>query len=209
MDNPIMTLKDFFGTVKLSQTNLNVTDAEGNATPLAEIFRKFPTMSQSYFAETMEKHLSDFLNLDISEILSNTWDKAEELQEYFDKEKYPANKEIIVPLIKHKAKSEHAPYVEITLNNAPICQVKFEIELELELEGVILKIQAAQIQEARLSSCKGKGEIKCEAVKIAEKELQKINLPGVMRFTKAKTAEAVATAATASSLSPSSSLTAN
>lgn len=199
MDNPTITLKDFFGEVRLSQENFTVTDDAGNTTPLTEVFRKFPTMSQAYFAETIEEYISKFLELDIAEILADTWNKADELREYFDKEKYPANKEILVPLVKHKVKSEHTPYVEISLNQTPVCQIKFEIELELELEGVILKIQAARIQEARISTCKGKGEIKCEGVKIKEKELQKINLPGTIKF---KSAEPLATAATAGTEAP-------
>jgi hypothetical protein len=106
------------------------------------------------------------------------WNKYRELLKYTDKEKYPPDVSVLVPLAEHTIKSEHKPYIEILINDKSVGKIDFNINISLTLKGIILKIRDGKIKEIQTGSCKGKGTIKCEDLVILEKETESFSLPG-------------------------------
>lgn len=180
-----VTLNDFFGSVELTDHSFEYKDAEGkSANTLDQITSHFPGIAREYLLKQIDSVISETLKVSVVKVLAMAWSKNQELSKYLDKEKYPAGTKTIVPLFKHKIKSPHQPSLEITLGEKTLRKIKFEVECELEVEGAILTIQDAQIKEIQTSFCTGKGEIKCEGIKLKEVESKKIKLPGLIKLDK-------------------------
>ena len=118
------------------------------------------------------------LDVPLSDILVGAWNKYRILLKYVDKEKYPPEEVIMVPLVDHTIESEHHPYLEFLLNEKSIGKIEFQITIAVTLEGFVLKIQDGRIREILTGNCKGKGTIQCENAVLLERESAPISLPG-------------------------------
>jgi len=85
-------------------------------------------------------------------------------------------------LADHTIISEHTPSLQIQINEISLGEVQFNINLELTLKGVILKIQNGKIMEATVGSCEGKGSVSYGDFSILEKETEPIALPLTVDF---------------------------
>lgn len=130
------------------------------------------------------KKIKDLLNISIPDIMVKAWNKYGFLQEYLDKEKYPSDETILVPLSEHTIKSEHHPFVEILINDKSIGKIEFNINIVLTIKGIILKIQNGKIKELITGSCEGKGNVKYENLIILERDIESISLPNSIDFGK-------------------------
>ncbi len=118
------------------------------------------------------------LDIGLPDILVGGWNKYRILRKYVDKEKYPPEEVIMIPLVDHTIESEHHPYLEFLVNEESIGKIEFQITVSLTLEGFTLKIQDGKVKEILTGNCKGKGTIKCENAVLFERELTPIHLPG-------------------------------
>jgi hypothetical protein len=142
--------------------------AAGKAGPLWAAIRK-----------RIPEQLSTLMGIDAADVLVGAWNKTRELRKYRDPLRYPPEQVILLPLAKHRIQSKHEPFVEITIDGQVIGTVRFQIEIDLTLEGAELKIQAGRIKEIRLGQCAGKGTIKCEGAVLGEAE-RRLTLPGTI-----------------------------
>ncbi|MBI4468835.1 MAG: hypothetical protein HY650_05870 [Acidobacteria bacterium] len=106
------------------------------------------------------------------------WNKYRPLLKYADRSKYPPEEVALVPLAEHTISSEHHPYVEIMWGEQSLGKLEFGIELEITLEGIVLKNQDGKIKEIKTGTCKVKGTVKYADLVILEKDSEEISLPG-------------------------------
>ncbi len=118
------------------------------------------------------------LDIKLEDILVNAWKKHQEIKKYSDREKYPPEETILCPLGHHRIKSVHHPYLEIYVNDNPIGRMVFDLILQFDLEGFILKIRDAKIIEILAGRCQGSGTFKYGEATLLKKESQKIPIPG-------------------------------
>lgn len=120
------------------------------------------------------KNLFDF---QIPHILVNAWYKIPELLMYSNKDQYPPDRIFYVTLINHSIESKHRPSIELTFNKTKIGEIKFDVELDLKIEGLELRIQGGAITGIRVGSCQGAGKISYNEIKFWETEASKIEIP--------------------------------
>ncbi len=129
------------------------------------------------FYELLIKETAELLDIEGAHLLIWAWRKRREIVKYRDTEKYPPEKTYLVPLLEHSLTSKHAAAVEPVLNERSLGRIKFDITLKLNLQGAVLKIRNAKIEEVRYGSCTGAGDISYAGVKILVKESAPYNLP--------------------------------
>jgi len=129
------------------------------------------------FSEAEQK-TGELLDIKITDILVRAWKKYVQLQKYSNKEKYPAEESILVPLSTHEIKSVHHPSLEIFIDDHPLGKMVFDLTVTLKLKGIILKIQDARIKKIRTGECRGMGVFKFGEIVLLKKESEDIPLPG-------------------------------
>lgn len=176
MNSSEITLHQFFA---LKEDALSTIESSKGIGAIKEKIQKEITAIKWPVAlNEITKKVGDLLNISVIDIMVKAWNKYRELLKYTDKEKYPPDVSVLVPLAEHTIKSEHKPYVEILINEKPVGRVDFNINISLTLKGIVLKIQDGKIKEIKTGSCKGKGNVKLEDFVIMEKETESISLPG-------------------------------
>lgn len=149
----------------------------------------FNSMRQSYaekpvsmpwpgLSKEIQSKAGDLLSVSLPDILIRAWNKAGILNKYINKEKYDPEEVFLIELKEHTITSQHKPYLDVEVNNKSIGRINFEIDLELAVQGIILKIQDAKIKQIRTGSLKISGTINCEGLEIAKKKSKEVNLPG-------------------------------
>jgi hypothetical protein len=133
------------------------------------------------FYELLIRETADLLEIEGADLLVWGWKKRREIIKYRDTKKYPPAKVYLVPLLEHSLTSKHASTVEAVYNGKSIARVKFDITLKLNLDGAILKIKNARIEEIKYGSCTGAGNIAYSGVKILEKETAPFDLPATYK----------------------------
>ncbi len=125
---------------------LSEIEATGNIPLLKQAFleKARGIKWQDAFSETEQK-IGELLDIKITDILVRAWKKYAELQKYSNKEKYPAEESILVPLSTHEIKSVHHPSLEIFIDDHPLGKMVFDLTVTLKLKGIILKIQDARM----------------------------------------------------------------
>ncbi len=128
--------------------------------------------------EEIRSRIPDLLDVPLSEILVGAWVKYHLLHQYTDRSKYPPDEIILVPFAEQKLKSKHHPYLELLVNESRIGKLVLDVEIQLELKGVVLVIQDAKIKEIKAGSCHGKGTIRYAGMLLLDKEIASFELPG-------------------------------
>ncbi len=133
----------------------------------------------------VKEEIETLLDIAVPEVLAGAWNSAGMLVQYLNKEKYPADETVIVPLVKHSIQSSHHPYIEVLIDDMPMGKVHLDIEIEMDLEGFNVKIQAGKIKAIATGTCKAMGSIAIQGVMIAEEEMKPIVLPGIITLPEA------------------------
>lgn len=140
--------------------------------------KKSSSMSWTGFSEEITTKAGDLLSVSIPDILIRAWNKTGILNKYINREKYDPEEVFLIELKEHTVTSKHKPYLDVEVNNKSIGKINFEIDLDIAVQGVILKIQDAKIRQIRTGTLKVSGAINCEGLEIAKKKSKEINLPG-------------------------------
>jgi hypothetical protein len=127
------------------------------------------------------KNAKALLDIRIETILANAWGKYASLRKYLDKEKYPANTTVTAAVGEHTVKSEHHPYLEISMSGFER-KISFDVAVELILDSIMLVIRDGRIRAIKTGEISAKGTLACEKVKIAEKKSKAVPLPGMIEF---------------------------
>jgi hypothetical protein len=146
---------------------------------------KHPGVAWSNVSKEIGEKVEGLLNVDIVDVLCSAWNQYRFLQQFRDKNKYGPDETILVPLARHSVRSVHRPIMEFMLNDVTLGRLEFEIDLRLDLEGVLLKVRDGKIWEIKSGHCSGKGVCKCGDVTLMTKETPKFDLPGRVKLEKA------------------------
>jgi len=132
--------------------------------------------------ETIGEKVAELLDVSLLDVISSGWKKLAEVMEYADTAKYPPRETSLVPLVEHKVKSEHHPYIEVLVKGSPVGKVQFDIQLTLTIEGLVLRIENAMIKSIQAGTLKGKGSIALGGSTLAEKSFPPCSLPGTLHL---------------------------
>lgn len=100
------------------------------------------------------------------------------MQALLYKSKASPDETFFAGLAEHTINSEHRPFIEITIKGQPIRRIEFVARLFFKLNGFVLKIQKGDIKEIETGTCEIAGSVEYEGVKLAEKKLEPVSLPG-------------------------------
>ncbi len=126
-----------------------------------EFKRQLPKAAWALVQKELQKKMEEILGTRVSEILGAAWGKYEELCEYADPAKHPPEETALVPLARHTIRSAHSPHIDILIREVSIGTIGVDVELALELEGVILRVQGGRILAAQAGSLQGDGSLEC------------------------------------------------
>ena len=129
------------------------------------------------FYELLIRQAAELLEFEGADVLVWGWKKRREIIQYRDTKKYPPEKTYLVPLLEHSLTSRHATALEPVLNGRSLGRIQLDITLRLKLEGAVLKIRNARIEEIRYGNCVGQGDVSYAGVKIIVKETAPFALP--------------------------------
>ncbi|MCG2589076.1 hypothetical protein [Rhodohalobacter sulfatireducens] len=131
-------------------------------------------------SDEIKSRASELLNIPLPDLLIRAWRESGVLNKYINREEYDPEAVVIIELKEHTMISNHKPYLDIEINQKSIGKINFEINLELIVQGIILKIQDAKIKQIRTGNIKASGTINCEGHEIGKKESEEVDFPGTL-----------------------------
>jgi hypothetical protein len=185
MNNSDLTLRNFFDcSNEVIQREWPPELESGSAIPdiKGKVRTEVHGVQWPAALDEIKKSVEPLLNVGIPDIMAAAWNKYRLLCKYLDRDKYPPDKTVMVPLAEHTLKSEHRPTIEIYINDHLIGKVNFVVTVSLAFEGLILKIRDGRIMEMLTGSCTGKGAISCENCLLIERATAPFPLPGSIKL---------------------------
>jgi hypothetical protein len=122
----------------------------------------------------------DLLDVRVLDVMRWAWKKALELEAYRDTEKYPPDQTFNPSLMEHKITSNHAPHVDIRMNDKKVGSIPFAVNIEIAIKALTLEIRNARIKKIHTGDCKATGRFLCEGVLLAQRESKPLDLPGTI-----------------------------
>lgn len=136
-----------------------------------------PGMGIDLVTDAVKDSLEPLFDMDLVDIFCGGWTKLQELQAYRDPDQHPPQEISLVPIVTHQITSEHHPGLEILVGPTRVTSVKLDVELQVTLEAVVLKVQAGRIREVMTGAFQGEGTIKCRGKTLIARSTPKYNLP--------------------------------
>ena len=139
------------------------------------------------FTEEIVTRIGEVLGIDLGEVLSSAWEKVEELRELADTEE---GEPMLVPLAGHAIGTEFQPHIDVKIGKVALGRIQLDVELELALEGVMLKVEEGKIRGLEAGSCGASGVLACsfdtgvvkKELLSLEREMPVFELPGLINF---------------------------
>ncbi len=155
---------------------------DGTASLREKLLQLFSKVAWPSINDAIAQRIQDITDVSLPDLLLAAWKKYQMIEQYADSNKFPPHQSNFVALEEHSIKSEHHPAVEVLVDGQPIAKFVFDINLELDLKGFVLRIEDARIKEIHTGSMQAKGSIAFRDVVLVEKEFHPVQLPGVMRL---------------------------
>jgi len=122
--------------------------------------------------------LERMFDIRLTDVLALAWKDYWELTECADPTKHAADETISLPMVDHRIETALRPCLDVIIGARPPIRIAFEITCEVELKGLVLKIQDATIRAICIGSCRAKGSVKCDGITVIRRETKELNLPG-------------------------------
>ena len=156
----------------LSQCVASVTAALGTSLFDARHF------DWSSLAGEISEKLEQMFDIRLTDILATAWKDYQALLDCADPSKHRPDDTISLPMVDHRIETTLKPCLEIVIGERQPIRLTFEIACELELKGLVAKVQDASIRALSIGSCRAKGSVKCEGVLLIKRETRELDLPG-------------------------------
>jgi hypothetical protein len=127
-------------------------------------------------------HLESVLQSTVGTLLTNAWNKRQEILKYADVAKYPPEKPNFVGLAPHDVKWEAVPSVRISVNEGPYKTVEFKFEGKFHIEAGELKIQGGRILSMRTGRSWFEGKLTSGKIELIKRKSREAVLPGEIVF---------------------------
>ena len=135
-----------------------------------EVSKKEPRLKWAKVLEEVLGTSNKLLNVSLKDILESAWQNYGEVKKYLNTEEYNSDETFMIPLARHTVVSDHHPEIEIRLAETYLGKIDFEVHLELQLSGIILKIGQGKIQGVKAGKCRSRGYFACEGISLFEDE---------------------------------------
>lgn len=168
----------------LSLKNLLLPDeTEANGSGWADdaiddALSKIPLPNAEGFKKTITDAIAEILDIGLADIFVGAWNRYKLLEDYCNREKYGPDEILLVPMGKHTIQSTHKPAINIEISDVSVYRLVFDIDLTLELEGLVLQVRDGKIREISSGNCEGRGTVKWGDKVLIERKTPKIDLPG-------------------------------
>src|SRR6516164_7365285 len=132
----------------------------------------------SSLAGEISEKLEQMFDMRLTDMLAAAWKDYQALLDCADPSKHTAEETINLPMVDHRIETTLKPCLEIVVGERQPIRLTFEIACELELKGLVAKVQDARVHALRIGSCRAKGSVKCEGVLLIKRETRELDLPG-------------------------------
>jgi hypothetical protein len=126
--------------------------------------------------------LGELFDIPIPGLLISSWRKADELLKLLKESEQRPEEVMYLELAEHTINRKIYPYIEVRIENLPARDLDFMLDLHLRLKGIVLRIQAGQIQEILSAQCEVGGDVEFLNHTVLRKEFTPVNLPGSIRL---------------------------
>lgn len=146
----------------------------------------FSAATWRLMAGSLAKQLPALLDIGVTDVLVGGWNKWLDVRQQIEKSASSPGKDVFLQLAEHTIKSKHEPYVALMKNGREIGRLSFGVEIELGLQGVVLRILDGTIRDIHTARVKGKGAVKCAGAILVRKELQPHQFAGTWQVPSAE-----------------------
>lgn len=133
-------------------------------------------------APDLVQRIAELFDIQIPDLMITAWKKTDEIRQALDESRESPQETSSIDLTEHTITVELHPKVEIRMKGVLVKTLEFVVKLSLTLNGVSLEVRNGTIIEVRAGSCTGSGTIEYGDLVIAKKELEPIQLPGVLHL---------------------------
>jgi len=179
MSDKGITLNSLFGLPNedFSRKALSAgMDAEETSSLKQKAMSAIPGLLWGSVESDILQGISEVLNMDLMEVLSEAWKQHGALSDYAEQSK-SSGAVHLVELVDHSMGVELHPFVEIELAGFSK-KIILDVMLVLTLKALRLKIEDARIKSVETGSCEGRGEIRIKGFTLLDLPFKPIDLPG-------------------------------
>jgi hypothetical protein len=176
------------GATSLSERLATSLEAGDDAEEIkAAITNAVPGIPLGPVIEGISKQLQQALDVPVWSILTAAWDRSRELRAAIRKTR-DSTASVLVPLFAHTITSEHRPYVDVVVNDAPVARLVFLLKLSLQIDGVVLRVAGGRMTDVMSGTAKLKATLLFSDFVLLEKMLGPLGIPGSIALTPATAA---------------------
>ena len=181
---------------KLSEQVLAGLDATQETAEIkASLENAVPGLPFRPVIEGVCSSLEQALDVPIATMLARAWDRSRELRAAMQQTRDSDSASLLVPLLLHTITSEHRPYVDVVLNDAPVARLVFPLKVAFQLDGFVLRVAHGRIAQILAGTVKLKATLKFGEFVLLEKATPPIAVPGSLTLEERGTAAAAPVAA--------------
>ncbi len=156
--------------------------AEGIDKARKELDKENKKFMPGAISGALNRAVMSALEIALDDVLGQAWSGWQEIREYADPEQTPPDDINVVPVSNHSIESTHKPSVDVVVRGVKVHSFAFNVATRIDVQGVNLVVQRGMIQEIRLASLKIGGSIKLHDRTLLEKDVAKVEFPGVIRL---------------------------
>jgi hypothetical protein len=145
---------------------------------------RLPERARQAVAGKIADRVNVLLDVSVAEVLGRAWSTLKEVREHADPVNYPSGKDSTVTLGHYTVESEHAPRIELRIDDEPRGQLKFPVILTLEFEAGTVVIRDGSIRAVRPGIGKVTGTVSCATITIKKLGPKVLTLPGELSLAK-------------------------
>jgi hypothetical protein len=132
----------------------------------------------SGLAGDIAQKIEKMFDIRLIDVFTAAWKDYAALTDCADRAKHPADETISLPMVEHSIETTLRPCLDVVIEPRPAIRITFEIACELDIKGLVLKIQDACIRALRIGSCGAKATVKCEGIVLIERDTRALEIPG-------------------------------
>jgi hypothetical protein len=126
--------------------------------------------------------IAELFDVQIPDVLIGSWKKIDEIRAAIERTSKDPEGVTYVALAEHTIESEHHPSIEILVKRKVVKRLEFIVRISFQLQGYVLRIERGRITAIETGTCQAEGTIEYEGLRLAEKKLEPVHLPGSIRI---------------------------
>jgi hypothetical protein len=136
-----------------------------------------PPVDWTGLAADIGEKIEEMFDIPLIGVMVGAWQDLRELHDCADPDKHPADETITLPLVDHHLEASFEPHLDVAVTGLPAIRIDFDIAADIELKGVVLRIEGAAIRSMRIGSCQAAATVKCDGAVIFERSTRQLEVP--------------------------------